>query len=229
MRVYPKSYTTGLPSYLAPVAHLPSSSEADAAARIRAAFLLDGDPAPYMTDVIRAMRLLSGRHRYVEVGTYDKGCLAYCSTLLARDALLVDVDVDARPDQTAKLQRFIQPGQTLVTVLGDSTAPSTLARVAEAVGREGADCIFIDANHSAAFAWADYANFSNLLADAGVMLFHDVYWQGDGTCIGASTAMEWIDRLDPVHVVFTDHPVHRFFPWFVKDVVVWGGVGILRR
>ena len=228
-RIYPEEFLRGVPDRLRVAEPPPSAEEFDAALRVRKQFLLDGQPEPYMDDVIRAFRLLRGCRSYVEVGTYDKGNLAYVAGLLAGDAVLVDVDCEAHPEHTERLKKRLAAGQRLFTVVGDSTLEATSEQVGAALAGRPADAVFIDANHSAAFAWADYANFSNLLADAGVMLFHDVYWQGDGTCIGASTAMEWIDRLDPVHVVFTDHPVHRFFPWFVKDVVVWGGVGILRR
>jgi predicted O-methyltransferase YrrM len=229
VRTYPASYTSAVPAFLEPARALPTEAELQAADGIRRQFLFDRDPQPYMVDMVRAMRLLRGKRRYVEVGTYDKGCLAYVSTLLAPDAVLVDVDIDARPEHTAKLKAFVQPRQKLVTLLGDSTTPRVLAQVSEAVGREGADCVFVDGNHSAPFAWADYGNFLEILAPGGLMFFHDLYWQGADDCYGVSHAMEWIDRGHPVHVVFADHPVHRFFPWFVKNEAVWGGVGILRK
>ncbi len=207
---------------------LPSDDEQKLADGLRADFLLPGEGSPYMVDIVRAMRLIKGRRRYVEVGTFDKGCLAYASTLLSSDALLIDVDIEARPAQTARLRRFARPTQELVTLVGDSTSSAVLDQVASALGSATADCIFIDGNHSAEFAWADYANFVRLLAPDGLMFFHDVYWQGAPECYGVSQAMEWIDRAHPVHVVFADHPVHRFFPMFEKSQPVWGGVGIIR-
>src|SRR5439155_22922822 len=118
----------------------PSAAELETATRIRGQFLFDGDQQPYMIDIVRAMRLIGDKRRYVEIGTYDKGCLAYVSTLLAPDALLVDVDVDARAEVTAKLRGFIRPTQQLVTIVGDSTSREALARAREAGGPAGADC-----------------------------------------------------------------------------------------
>jgi predicted O-methyltransferase YrrM len=227
-RVYPTSYTGGVPDALCPAADPATEEELAIADGIRSRFLFPGDAKPYMVDIVRAMRLLRGKRRYVEVGTYDRGCLAYVSTLLARGALLVDVDIEPRPEHTEKLQRFLQAEQRLVTVVGDSSSQAVLHEVRAALGDEGADAVFIDGNHSAESAWADYANFLNVLAPGGLMFFHDVYWRGTEESFGVSAAMEWIDRVHPVYVVFIDHPLHRFFPSLRKGDEVWGGVGIIK-
>ncbi len=229
MRTYPRTHTANLPGFLAPANDLPSSKEKDDATLIRRQFLVRNDPEPYMIDIIRAMRLIRGTRRYIEVGTYDKGCLAYVSTLLAPDAVLIDVDFEARPEHTRKLAEFIGRKQKLATVLGDSTDPNTLLKVKAALGNELAEVAFIDGNHVATFAWADYGNFLDLVKPGGLLFFHDLYWEGTTDSYGVSKAMEWIDRLNPVYVVLGEHPVHRFFPMMEKNVTVWGGVGIVRR
>ncbi len=228
MRVYPKSYTSGVPEWLAPTMDPPSPDELEMATAIRRQFLFAGEGSPYMVDVVRAMRLLRGRRTYIEVGTYDKGCLAYFSKLLAADAHLVDVDIEARPERTTMLREFLTPAQRLTTVVGDSTRAETLAAVEAAVGLGRADAIFIDGNHTASFAMADYVNFERFLAPGGLLFFHDVYWEGDGQEYGVARAMEWIDRRHPVHVIFADHPVHRFLPWMTRSESVWGGVAVVR-
>jgi predicted O-methyltransferase YrrM len=228
MRTYPPSYTNAVPDFLALVAGPATAAELRIADDVRSHFLFPDYPKPYMVDIVRAMRLLRRRRRYVEVGTYDKGSLAYVSTLLAPDALLVDVDIEACSDHTEKLKRFLQPGQRLVTIVGDSSSRTVLGQVREVLAPDGADAVFIDGNHTAEFAWADYVNFSEMLAPNGLMLFHDVYWRGTAECFGTSDALEWIDRVVPVHVIFADHPVHRFFPWFTKREEVWGGVGVIK-
>lgn len=228
-RVYPKAYTTDLPPQLDVVGPLPTPKELEAANAVRGPFLFPNERLPYMNDVVRAMRLVRGRRRYVEVGTYDKGCLAYVSGLLSTDALLVDVDIEAREDHTRRLRSALRPGQKLETVVGDSGTDETLDRVKSALKGEPADAIFIDGNHSAAYVWSDYARFSELLAPGGVLLFHDIYWQGEGKTLGSAEAMGWIDRQDPVYVSYAEDPVHRFFPCFWSEPAVWGGVGIILR
>ena len=71
-RIYPEEFLRGVPERLRPAEPPPSAEEFEAALRVRKQFLLDGQPEPYMDDVIRAFRLLRGCRSYVEVGTYDK-------------------------------------------------------------------------------------------------------------------------------------------------------------
>jgi predicted O-methyltransferase YrrM len=229
MRTYPRSHTANLPAFLASAKDLPSSKEREDCALIRRQFLFPNDPEPYMVDLIRAMRLIRGTQRYIEVGTYDKGCLAYISTLLPPGALLIDVDVEARPEHAGKLSNFVGRDKKLATVIGDSTDLSTLIKVKAALGDQLADAVFIDGNHVATFAWADFGNFLDLVKPGGLLFFHDVYWEGTADSYGVSKAMEWIDRVLPVHVVLGEHPVHRFFPMMEKNVTAWGGVGIIRN
>lgn len=228
MRFYAPEFLQKLPDWLAPVHDLPSASEASGASMSRRPFLFAGHSEPFMADVVRAMRLLRGARRYVEVGTWDKGCLAYNSTLLARDAHLIDVDIDARPGATKALEAFLPGTQKLTTIVGDSTAAETLERVRVALGDGLADAVFIDGNHAADYVWADFANFSKLVRPGGVLLFHDIYWNGEGPTVGASRAMEQIDRFTPVYAVFGSDPVHRYQPFFSQTPAVWGGVGIIR-
>ncbi len=228
MRVYPKSYTSNIPDWLAPTMDVPSASELELATSIRKQFLFAGESNPFMNDVVRAMRLLKGKRTYVEVGTYDKGSLAYFSRLLANDAHLIDVDIEARPEHTTMLREFIESTQRLTTVVGDSTSAEVMARVQAAVGPGGADAVFIVGNHTATYAFADFVNFSKVKSPGGIQFFHDVYREGDSHSHGDSRAMEWIDRMHPMHVVFADHPVHRFLPWMTKSEDVWGGVGLVK-
>lgn len=227
MRHYPRGYLD-LPGYLDAARALPAPDEMAAAEEIRRPFLREGEPPPYMTDVVRAFRLVRGVGRYVEIGTFDKGCLAYVSSLLSPTATIVDVDVQGNPPATERLRSGLRSGQRLTTLVGDSTSSAVLDQVREALPGGLADCVFIDGNHAAPYCWADFANYSVLVAPGGFVFLHDIYWSGAPECLGVSQAAEWIDRVHPVHVVFADHPVHRFFPWLVKGEAVWGGVGIVR-
>ena len=228
VRTYPRSFTTGLPDFLQPAAAPATAAESAEADRIRGRFLFRGEKNPWMVDVIRAMRLARGRRRYVEVGTYDKGCLAYVSTLLAPDALLVDVDIDARPDKTRDLKAFIKPAQRLATVIGDSSEPETVTRIQAALGGEKADLIFIDGNHAASYVWADYCHALELVAPGGLSSFTDIFWRGANKTPGSSEAMMWIDRATPVHAISSNDSIHRYFPDLIQAEDVWGGVGIVR-
>jgi predicted O-methyltransferase YrrM len=225
-RIYPEEFLRGVPEQLRVAEPPPSAEEFDAALRVRKQFLLDGQPEPYMDDVIRAFRLLRGCRSYVEVGTYDKGNLAYVAGLLAGDAVLVDVDCEPRPERTERLKKRLGAGQRLFTVVGDSTLQETCEQVGAALAGRPADAVFIDANHVASFVLNDYALYSRLVRPGGLVLFHDVYWAGDETTPGAVVALGEIDRLVPVHVVFAHDPVHRFLPFMTLEER-WGGVGMI--
>lgn len=228
MRFYAPDFLQSLPSWVSPVIDLPTAAETAESTRIRRQFLFPDAPEPFMVDVIRAMRLLRGARRYVEVGTWDKGCLAYNSTLLDRSAHLIDVDIDARPENTKALRTFLPSTQKLTTIVGDSSAATTIAQVREALGEMLADAIFIDGNHAADYVWADFVNFSTLLRPGGMLLFHDIYWNGDGATPGAARAMEQVDRFTPVYAVTGASVVHRYQPYFTQTPPIWGSVGLVR-
>jgi predicted O-methyltransferase YrrM len=217
-----------VPAWMEPTFSACSSEELNHANEIRRKFLLPRDPEPFMVDIVRAMRLLKGRRRYVEVGTYDKGCLAYLSGLLAPDSTLVDVDIDARPAQSKLLREYLPASQSLKTLVVDSTDTATVAAIIEALGGEKADAIFIDGNHAAAYVWSDYALALEILAPGGIILFHDIFWEGNDETIGAAKAMEWIDRATPVYAIHGNDPVTRFFPDLIGAGDLWGCVGVIR-
>jgi len=229
MRYYPPEFTENVPAWLDTTRNVPTSTEVEQAQNIRRAFLFPDAPSPYMVDIVRAFRLLKDKQIYIEIGTYDKGNLAYTSTLLAPDAHIIDVDIVAYPEATQHLQQILQPSQRLTTIVGNSISPETVAKVRAALGSELADAIFIDGDHRADALMADYSLYAPLVKPGGYVLFHDVYWNGDEQYNGSALAIEQIDKFSPVYVIFADHPpVHRFLPWLTKHEVVWGGVGIIR-
>jgi predicted O-methyltransferase YrrM len=227
-RVLPAEFTANLPDWLRDACEPAEAAELNRAQEIRRRFLFPGKREPWIADVVRAFRLVRGQRRYVEVGTYDKGNLAFVSTLLAPDALMIDVDIKANEAQAAKLREFVAPSQRIRTVVGDSTRRDTLAQVTAALDGEQADAVFIDGNHLADYALADYAAYSRLLRPGGLVLMHDVYWPGFWWVPGTVHAVREIDRLTPVYVVRGAHdPVHRFLP--PRDrTALWGCVAMIR-
>lgn len=229
MRHYPPEAVRNLPEWLSPTHALPTATELEQAQTIRSAFLFPNQPAPYMIDIIRAFRLLKDKQVYIEVGTYDKGNLAYISKLLAPDGHIIDVDIASHPKGTQHLQKILPTSQRLTTIIGDSTSPETQARVRQALDGQQADVIFIDGNHIGPAVMADYSLYAPLVKPGGYVFFHDVYWNGDEQHYGSALAIGQLDRFSPVYVVFGDHPVHRFLPWLEKCEAVWGGVAIIRQ
>lgn len=121
-----------LPSVLQVVSAPAFPEELRLANEVRDRYLFPDAPRPYMTDIVRAFRLARGAARYVEVGTRDKGNLAWLSSFLAPDAHMIDVDLDQIESAKSRLTVEIKPTQTLSFIEGDSVADSTVVAVAEA-------------------------------------------------------------------------------------------------
>lgn len=204
----------------------PTTTEIKTANQIRKEFLLQGKSLPYMPDIIRAFRLIKNCKVYLEIGTEDKGNLAYVSQLLDDEATIVDVDIEERAQQKEKLENYLKPSQKLVSIVGDSSALETFEKVKDSLGNEKLDAFFIDGNHSAQYVIADFSHYSSLLDENGFVLFHDIYWQGNANNKGTSEAMECLDKLYPIYsIVYDNVPIHRFLPHqWIGDI--WGCIGI---
>jgi Methyltransferase domain len=197
-------------------------AEADQA---RAPFLIADYAKPYMSDIVRAFRLLRGMRTYVEIGIFDRGNLNYASSLLAEDALIVGVDPQAEPERDATVRRLIKPGQTYVNVVGDSREPNVGYAVRNALGTRAVDAVFIDGNHTAHAVLCDYVNYGEMIKPGGFVLFHDSLWEGDDTFKGSGDAIAEIDKLDPIYLVPGEGPCYRFMRPLWRDSV-WGVVGV---
>lgn len=114
----PKAFLA-VPEWMRPCAELPSSEEISAAESNRSIFSLPGQSAPYMTDIIRAFRLVKEVKTYLEVGIFDRGNLAFASTLLAEDAILIGVDIQPEPDRDELLRSVLKPSQKYLSIIGD--------------------------------------------------------------------------------------------------------------
>src|SRR3954453_9566136 len=71
---------------------------------VRKEYYLEIAPNPYMVDVTRAFRLAKGASVYIEVGTQDKGNIAWVSrTKLAPGATIIDIDFMEYPANDKKI------------------------------------------------------------------------------------------------------------------------------
>ena len=173
-----------VPDFLSVCQPLASTEDVERCCAIREPFRIPGYPLPYVADVVRGFRLLKGRKVYIEIGTFDRGNLAYVSSLLADDALLIGVDVQPEEARDAMLRSVLKPNQRYVSVIGNSLAPETVNQVKAALGGRSADVIFIDGNHTAYAAMSDYVNYGALVSEGDLILFHDSLWEGNDTYKG---------------------------------------------
>ena len=230
MRRIPDEFLLDIPDWLAPAAPPATDEELHFADEIRRSYLFDNHPSPFMRDAVRAFRLAAGASTYLEIGTFDKGNLAYVSTLLADDAVIIDVDIDEQRTRSARLERSLTPDQKLETIVGDSMADETVDRVQHALEGRPLDALFIDGNHIAGPVLSDFALYGRFVRPGGVILFHDaLMMQGGQGQPGVAQALLAIDRVRPVYLIQgAETPIHRYVPYFGGDTH-WGVFGVLRK
>jgi hypothetical protein len=206
--------------------HLASQEEISTIIDGRASFRVGDYGDPYVADVVRAFRLLNRKKFYLEVGIFDRGNLAYVASLLDSDAVLIGIDVQEDAERDALLRAALQPGQTYHPVIASSRSAEAVDAVRQILGGNRLDGLFIDGDHTAYGAWADYALYEEFVANDGVFLFHDSVWEGDENHKGVSDALDEISRVDPVYMIDGDNPVRRFCRPLWRDSL-WGVVAVI--
>jgi cephalosporin hydroxylase len=109
---------------------------------------------------------------FVEIGTQAGGT----NFLVGRavDSIERVVAVDLFVHNRPRLRRYARNGVQFTAINGDSTSPTTVARVARALRGHAIDLLFIDGDHSLAGALADLRLYRPLVAPDGLIAFHDI-------------------------------------------------------
>jgi hypothetical protein len=217
-----------IPVSLAAANPAATEEELTRATLVRRRFLVAGEPEPYMVDVVRAMRLLCGKQCYAEIGTRDRGCIAYVAPLLAPTPLIVDVDLVPMPESEQRIAEELLGRAKYTLIHGDSADAAVAAKVAQAIGSEGADAIFCDSSHMYEHTLVEFEHYWPLVRPGGVLMYHDATWEGNATDKGKLQALQQIDRFMPVFVVALDEPVHRIIPRSTK-ADTWGTVALIPK
>lgn len=226
--LYPARVATifrSIPAVLDKVDAPVSEATLQAALAVRKRFELDQWNDPYMVDICRAFRLAEGAGAYVEVGTRDKGNLAWIAPMLAPGATIVDVDIDRFDKSESRLRNELRDVD-YHCVTGDSIGAETLRQVRAALGGRLADAVFCDSSRMFTHTLAEFDLYFPLLRSGGVLMYHDCFWEGNEHHKGKMQAMMAIDRFVPVYCVYMNEPVHRFVPRSEKTDV-WGGVSVI--
>ncbi len=221
----PRSFAT-VPRALRCCEPLAATQELQEVLAMRGRFRVGDYPDPYLDDILRTFRLIAGSHGYLEIGTFDRGNLAYVSGLLADDAIIIGLDVQDEPQRDSKLRDVLKPGQTYVPVVGDSRDPAVVARVGQILGDRQLDTLFIDGNHTAHAVLCDYANYEGFVRDDGIIMLHDSVWEGDQQYKGVADMLAEINTVDPVYLVDGTNPPRRFMRPMWKDQF-WGVVAVV--
>jgi predicted O-methyltransferase YrrM len=214
------------PAALAAAAAPATPAQVAEVEEVRRAFRLPESGAGYSVDYARAFRIARGAGCYVEVGSRDKGTLAWVSGLLAEDATIVDIDLAHRPDATERLAARLRPEQRLVQIEGNSVEEKTLFRLRRAIGHGAADLVFLDSSHMYEHTRDEVAKYWHFLKPGGVMLVHDVFWEGNAEGKGKAQFFAMLDGTLPVYQIYMNEPLCRFHP-NPRTRETWGGFGII--
>jgi predicted O-methyltransferase YrrM len=117
----------------------------------------------------------------LEIGTATGGSLFLLARVAAEDAMVVSVDLPqgefggGYPHWRERLYRsFASEGERIELIRADSHDPETLAMVTSVLHGRPLDFLFIDGDHSREGVECDFAMYSPLVRDGGLIAFHDI-------------------------------------------------------
>lgn len=214
--------------WLAVVGEPASEEEINAANQIRRVFVRNENPHPYMVDLLRAFRVLRNAKTYIEVGTRDKGNVAYVSALMDPYATIVDIDLNQDPSAEALLRKKIAERQTYISIEGNSISDHVSHQVSQRVPLGSVDAVFLDSNHMYFHFLNEIDRYLPFVRAGGWVIAHDVLWEGTSEKKGKAYACELVDRHWPVYLVNGNRPITRFMR-HQKNEAVWGSIGIFQK
>jgi cephalosporin hydroxylase len=119
---------------------------------------------------------------FMEIGTAHGGSLFCWAQVAHPEAFLLSLDLPGgrwgggySGEQIPHFRQFLQPGQRLVGLLGDSHSPLVVQQVAEALDGRKLDVLFIDGDHTYEGAKEDFDNYSPHVRSGGLVLLHDIH------------------------------------------------------
>lgn len=166
----------------------------------------------------------------VEIGTLRGGTLAAWCAIAAPDAVIISVDLPGgewgggySDHDVPRLLGLARPGQRLELVRGDSHDPGVQRSVRLCLGEREVDLLFIDGDHSEEGAWADFNDYSQLVAEGGVIAMHDILPHPDVPGCDVDLAWASVRAENWKTIEFCDandrHP--EWGQWGGIGVVVW--------
>lgn len=158
----------------------------------------------------------------VEIGTDQGGSFYAWSQVAASDATLVSIDLPSgrwasSPNRLSQeqLEQLATPGQTVVSIIGDSHDAEIQREATEAAGDGGVDFLFIDGDHSFDGVALDYWAYQRLVRPGGVIAFHDIAEHTPASEVMVSGFWSKIKHQHPETFEFTTPGCQ------------WGGIGVL--
>jgi predicted O-methyltransferase YrrM len=142
-------------------------------------------------------------------------------TDITADATLVSIDLPAgrwasSPNRLSEeqLERLAAPGQSVVSIMGDSHDADIQRAARSAVGAS-VDFLFIDGDHSFDGVAHDYWAYQRLVRPGGLIVFHDIAEHPPASEVMVAGFWAGIKHRHPQSFEFTT-PGSQ-----------WGGIGVL--
>jgi predicted O-methyltransferase YrrM len=141
---------------------------------------LEGLIRPYQskTELAEMLRILEGRRikAVLEIGTGFGGALFWWCRAAADDAVIISIDLpEGYPSYRIPLYRaFRKPQQQFHIVRIDSQTKEALDRVTPILDGRKVDFLFIDGDHCYDGVTADFAQYTPLVAEDGLIALHDI-------------------------------------------------------
>ena len=107
--------------------------------------------------------------RILEIGMERGGTLKIWETIAGPDSLLIGIDVVFN-----HLSPNCNFGKNVNLILGSSHEKEIMDKVKALLGGELLDFLFIDGDHTKEGVTLDYADYSRLVRQGGIIAFHDI-------------------------------------------------------
>jgi predicted O-methyltransferase YrrM len=120
-------------------------------------------------------------HVVVEIGTATGGTLFLLTRVAADDALLVSIDLPGAMFgggyarwRSPLYRSFARANQRIELLRANSHHQSTVERLRQVLAGKPIDLLFIDGDHSYAGVRQDFESYAPLVAEDGIIAFHDI-------------------------------------------------------
>lgn len=109
-----------------------------------------------------------------DIGSLEGGTLRVFAHYAAPEARILSIDIGNSPMRMATFPHLIRSGQELTVIDKSSYSMDTIAYVKEWLNGDKIDFLFIDGDHAYDGVSKDYALYSPLVSDNGLIGIHDI-------------------------------------------------------
>lgn len=110
----------------------------------------------------------------VEIGAFQGGTLSLFTEIAPKDCNFLSVDIAYGFPQRLAFKKLAKGNQRVKCISGDSSSPEIIEKVKKWLKGRAIDVLFIDGDHSYQGVRSDFENYSPLVREEGIIIFHDI-------------------------------------------------------